>query len=132
MDKVGLVWVGDAVPINRRHGIGYMNRGGKKVPFIRNETGYTKFIEDMAWTWKNQIEGRRFNGPVLVEIILKRRIKRGRHVDVDAYTKQIMDALEKSGLIENDDQIVAFSIDGSAIPMKKDDEEIIVLVSPVE
>lgn len=126
---LALVWEGDGVSINRRYEIGFMNKGGKRIPILRSSDKYKAFIEDMSWTFARQAKEVSFDGPVYVEVVIKRRLNRGRHVDIDAYTKAIIDAIEHSGIIKNDAQVVMFSMDGTTAPVKKEHEEILVFIA---
>ena len=103
VDKcVELVWVGEGCSINKRRMLGY---AGKRRTII-NSPEYKHFIEDMSWTFRTQARSRPpITDPVLVVIMITRGVRSNRVVDLDAYTKQIIDALQESNIIKNDDQV---------------------------
>ncbi len=96
-----LVWSGKTCRINRRYGARVIK--GKARLF--NTTEYTHFIEDMTMQFRSQ-KVKPFTGNVSVIIAFSLSRKKGRKTsDVDAYNKQILDALEHSGVLLNDSQV---------------------------
>ncbi len=121
-----LVWMGRGVSINQRRAM--MNRGHRKI--IGNSAAYTSFVEDMAWTFKSQHRREPFTGKVFVMVALTRGVRRGRIVDLDAFTKQILDALQHGGVYENDDQVTQLMISDAG--RNKEDDVIMIQVAEIE
>lgn len=113
---VQLLWIGKAVSINRRRKL--MKRGNSYR--IGNDPAYAAFIDDMSWTFKTQHQGPPIVGPVLVIISLTKGVRGGHTVDLDAYNKQIIDALEHSGVLENDNQVKYLFVHAAGTNPKED------------
>lgn len=96
-----LIWSGKAVRMNERRRIGQKYINGKKKSIVINTNEYNKFIEDMAMLFQLNAAGAKIVGTVFV-IIGTSAGSRRRIMDIDAFSKQTLDALEKSGVIEND------------------------------
>ena len=127
---VFLTWTGKAFRINDRFAIGF-KRGklGKTTPFIRNKPEYKKFIEDMAMVFRSQPGGLcQIDGTVYVGISIFTK-KRSSSPDIDAYNKQILDALQLSGVLKNDSQVAFLTTHHAKKDM--DDDTIIVTVARI-
>lgn len=97
-------WTGKAVRINRRYGA-RVSRGHAQ---LYNKKQYTDFINDMATQIALQHQGPPIDGDVLVLLVHVLSGQHTRQPDVDAYNKQVLDALEKAGVYKNDSQVTAF------------------------
>jgi Holliday junction resolvase RusA-like endonuclease len=128
-EAMALLYEGDACSINKRYAVGYKGSGPHRKAFLRSTKEYKAFCDDLIFTFTHQAKGNSFGSePVHVGIVLKRRKKRGRYVDIDAYVKPIIDALEHAGIIENDRQVVSLTVDATTEPVDKEYEEIVVFV----
>lgn len=77
---------------------------GRK-PMLYNTNEYKRFIESMANTFMSQrAPGPPIEGPVAVYTSFS-LARKNNSSDVDAYNKQILDALEHGGVYNNDNQV---------------------------
>jgi len=85
-------WKGKAISENRRHVI----RNGK----ISASREYEKFIDGLAWTIRAEAKGQRYKR---LDIAIDSKVNAW--VDHQNLCKPICDAVQRSGLIENDKMI---------------------------
>ena len=95
--RVVVDWNGHAVGENRR--LCYSRRTGRA--FLNPK--YVAFRDDLAWTIKAAAMGRVDHAP-RVQILMD-----APRLDVDALVKAILDAVQVSGVVENDRAVVAQS-----------------------
>ncbi len=86
-------WTGIAIGANKRLAVG---RGR-----IYSEPQYQRFIDDMAWTIKAQARGRQFPGRIRVDL----EFEIPKRMDTDALVKPCWDAVQRSGLVADDNLI---------------------------
>ena len=103
-------WEGKAVPINQRSMIGRKGSGPKAKHIIIKSQKYRNFCADLDNTFYVQKLQHYtpvcLEGPVML-LIQFHRAKHNHHaVDSDACEKPVRDALEKSGIIKNDKQVL--------------------------
>ncbi len=103
-----LVWSGKAIRINRRYSIGSAGSGYKRKPILRLTADYRNFLNDLAMQFTSQYTGPPITGPVAVFLAFSLS-RKGNDADTDAYNKQVLDALELGGVIENDNQVIFHS-----------------------
>ncbi len=101
-------WSGKAIRINRRYSIGYAGYGIKNKPILRLTKEYRDFLADMSVTFCSQHYGPPMTGPVAVFLAFSLS-RKGKDADTDAYNKQVLDALEEGGVLENDNQVIFHS-----------------------
>ena len=93
--KCSFEWTGKAVPINRRT---LLAKGERRV---MTNPSYQRFVDEMAWNIKAQCPATMFNG----ELVKVTYTQYGRF-DIDALEKPLLDAIERSRMIDNDRQVV--------------------------
>lgn len=75
-------------------------------PRLYNKTEYRNFVDNMSLQFRLQRKAETIKGKVSVLLIFTLGYRRGQKADVDAYNKQLLDALEHAGVYENDSQVV--------------------------
>jgi Holliday junction resolvase RusA-like endonuclease len=86
-------WTGKAISANRRLAVGK----GR----VYSEPQYQRFIDSMAWTIKAKALSRTFQGKIRVDLEFDIPAR----MDVDALVKPCWDAVQRSGLVKDDNQI---------------------------
>ena len=117
---IAVKWTGRAVSSNRRHTI------SRTTGYIINTTEYKNFLKDLAWTIKSQTRGLGYEKiRVVIEVTVNNRY------DHHNLHKPIMDAIQMSGLIENDKNIMYINWRPPIRHKQKELDEIFLFISEV-
>lgn len=119
---VGFTWSGKVVGINRRSMI------AKNQRRIMTRPEYQQFVNSIAWRIVLQLapDPPRLHGDVHVDYTFT-----SQH-DCDAVEKPLLDALELSGVIENDRQVYSVHHRRPWKENRKADDELVVSVKEIE
>ena len=116
-----VVWTGITVPVNRKNVMrskAIFKRGYREVvPMIGTLPAYQSFICSMAKTFSHLPKF----GKTLVTLSMRSLLHSRK--DIDGIIKPVFDALERSGVIDNDKQIKMIVYE--SFPVKQSEQEMI-------
>lgn len=109
-EPLRLVWTGRLVSVNRwtKAAIG-KNKAGRTIPIIYKTTKYKQFVSVIA---ENLLLVRmRAGNPIDPKSALAVSIEVRTYKDIDSGVKPVLDAIEQSGIVENDSQITRLEVE---------------------
>jgi Holliday junction resolvase RusA-like endonuclease len=98
-------WTGKSVSINQRSIIGF--KGKKRI--IVKSPKYREFCQSIINSFFAHYSGETIKDNVWMVFYFGAKLWGGKRKDIDAFIKPLQDGLEKSGVIENDSQIVGLT-----------------------
>lgn len=118
---IAIRWTGKAVGTNKRHTI------SRTSGHIINTRAYRTFLEDLAYTIREAAPGIRFEK---ISVVISVSVSNS--YDHHNLHKPIMDAIEKSGLLGNDKNILFISWLPPERHKRGEIDEIFLLISEVK
>lgn len=93
------VWIGEAVPVNRKTVLGKIRTKFGIKTRVRTSEEYQKFVDDMAVCFSSLPKF----GKAYVALYMQTRL--GPRMDGDGVMKPVLDAIQRSGAVDNDFQV---------------------------